>query len=784
MGQTIQVRRGVKANLPTLNNGELALTTDEKDLYIGTPTGNELIGGKSFSSQLAENVTQINETNQLLAEKANQTDLTETIDNVNATNLRIDNLVIPLSPENANIEVTDAHVSVTRNKTFTTLNNRIEQLEIENYLPLKNMITNGSFDDKTNWTSNGSAGTGGSSSVSSEQALFGTSAIKIVTVGGTRREEQAITTVVGHKYYIRAHAYISSYTSGDIAIGVINNGIANALGKFDTTVNGSWQKKDLIFTPTATSSTIRVGGVEGVPSSFTAYFDGVIVLDLTEIFGVGKELSLEEVDSLLNSYGVWFDGIASQNKNMLKHNLDLSILNQRSITENKIVVDETSAKLDTLLTTTLTMPATNLIKNGDFANGDHWTSVGAQTILYVGNECKLIAASTSARIHQQLTFPSENLIYRAALVKSSSNLVGVGQTTSILKAHSGSGQYERLSFTSVPTGAYFSIVDKRTSGWDEICIKYAIALDLTFIFGAGNEPTTEQMDIILEQYENNWFNGSVNPLISYKKMFEYLSSDIKKLEDEVNNIVVGETNAVVGFIDNPLPADFTGQAMVTLSYDDGIRNNYDLALPLHEKHGIPATFNVISSRFDDPYFFSEEVVKNCNDRGVEIASHSHFHDNNFISKTDEEIHFECSESIRLLNAAVGGNVVETIAIPFSQYDERVKAIVQQYFKGVRVFSGVQNDIPPTDRYWLKSAIAVGNTTTFPLIQYAIDTAVANNQWCIIMLHGISNAQTKGQYEISQKLLDQTLAYINQIGRDRLLPVTTRDGLKFSLGVNY
>ncbi len=54
MGQKMQFRRGNEANLPTLDNGEPALVHDKGDLYIGTPTGNQLIGGKSVTEQLAE----------------------------------------------------------------------------------------------------------------------------------------------------------------------------------------------------------------------------------------------------------------------------------------------------------------------------------------------------------------------------------------------------------------------------------------------------------------------------------------------------------------------------------------------------------------------------------------------------------------------------------------------------------------------------------------------------------------------------------------------------------
>jgi hypothetical protein len=68
MGRKIQVRRGTKAELPTLSEGELGYCTDTKELYIGTGTeeGNELlnktyetdtnIDGGSFSEANGESI--------------------------------------------------------------------------------------------------------------------------------------------------------------------------------------------------------------------------------------------------------------------------------------------------------------------------------------------------------------------------------------------------------------------------------------------------------------------------------------------------------------------------------------------------------------------------------------------------------------------------------------------------------------------------------------------------------------------------------------------------------
>lgn len=42
---TIKIKRGLKKTLPTLQDGELAFTTDTNELYIGTTTGNKLLNG-------------------------------------------------------------------------------------------------------------------------------------------------------------------------------------------------------------------------------------------------------------------------------------------------------------------------------------------------------------------------------------------------------------------------------------------------------------------------------------------------------------------------------------------------------------------------------------------------------------------------------------------------------------------------------------------------------------------------------------------------------------------
>lgn len=48
MAVTIKLRRGVKSSMPTLAVGEVAITTDTYELFVGTPGGNKLVGEETF----------------------------------------------------------------------------------------------------------------------------------------------------------------------------------------------------------------------------------------------------------------------------------------------------------------------------------------------------------------------------------------------------------------------------------------------------------------------------------------------------------------------------------------------------------------------------------------------------------------------------------------------------------------------------------------------------------------------------------------------------------------
>lgn len=143
----------------------------------------------------------------------------------------------------------------------------------------------------------------------------------------------------------------------------------------------------------------------------------------------------------------------------------------------------------------------NLVTNGDFSNGTTgWTTTNTTNIVVTGNEITFTATSQFSGIRQGTTIVNNKYYFRA-LVKSTSN-----QTTLLLRngysvKHSGSGKYEILSVlsstTSTNAGTAFSIEDFGTT-FNPIYVKEVFAMDLTAMFGTGNEPSKEWCDKYLD----------------------------------------------------------------------------------------------------------------------------------------------------------------------------------------------------------------------------------------------------------------------------------------------
>lgn len=221
--------------------------------------------------------------------------------------------------------------------------------------------------------------------------------------------------------------------------------------------------------------------------------------------------------------------------------------------------------------------------------------------------------------------------------------------------------------------------------------------------------------------------------------------------------------------------ELRNRALITLSYDDGRRNNYEIALPLHEEYGICASFAIIANRAVKPEywdrFMSPSQIVDANRRGVEITSHGVMHEKKFTELDDEVLNFELRESKRILEGFVADNQeVDTLCIPFSATNE---IVLKQAYKNYSLVRGLKWRLnEPFDDTGFVASHALVNTTKFSEIKQKIDQAVREKKWLVLMLHGVVEGErADGLYDITKDLLRQILAYVDKLGATKIKPVT-------------
>lgn len=203
---------------------------------------------------------------------------------------------------------------------------------------------------------------------------------------------------------------------------------------------------------------------------------------------------------------------------------------------------------------TLTFKATNLMKSGDFSQGlTGWAAQGG-TASVASNTYSLVGNGTLGKIgtynavgYRYLGKEGHKIYMRARVMTSSTNASGL-----LIYATDGTKQANL-------DDREFSIANPKQDIWYDISgiiiqpsefegkdirhfilasysspaealgktvqIFRPLAIDLTEVFGAGNEPSSVEVDAMLSKFNHNWFNGSED-LLTLKQYIQDLKSKI------------------------------------------------------------------------------------------------------------------------------------------------------------------------------------------------------------------------------------------------------------------
>lgn len=440
-----------------------------------------------LTSGLAEKAKQsdLNATNVTVASKANQSDLITTNNNVSATNTRVDQLVI--NSGNANAEVTDSHVSTVKNKTFTTLRNRLEESEkeISQLRSIENIATNGDFSDGlTGWAINA-----GAPIISTDD--FYSSPQSLKCFGTSAQIKKDLTAVVGHKYYVSLRAKCTRFVSG--ILGYVIGGVYNGV----SVVNNSFALVSEIHTITAANTSFVIGSLSG--ANLDGYIDDVLIVNLSLIYGVGKEPTKEEFEKLLTN--AW-NGKTLNTALLYNH---INVLKANAADYRAINIK-------------------NIATNGNFNSGlNGWTlNAGTPTVstdaFYSSPQSLKCFGATSQQMKQNITTVVGHKYYvglRAKCTRFTKGLIGYKFDTTKPDTYqcliSTSNDFVLISNIHEATAALATLLVGSFDGANlDGYIDDVIVVNLTETFGQGKEPRLSDFNKIIKYFYESIFNPSLN----------------------------------------------------------------------------------------------------------------------------------------------------------------------------------------------------------------------------------------------------------------------------------
>lgn len=114
---------------------------------------------------------------------------------------------------------------------------------------------------------------------------------------------------------------------------------------------------------------------------------------------------------------------------------------------------------------------------------------------------------------------------------------------------------------------------------------------------------------------------------------------------------------------------------VLITADDGYMDDVKHILPVLKKHGMKATFYIITDRFKEPGFMNEDQVRALDQAGMDIGSHTHSHVD-LTALSGAALRSEVAGSKRSLERVVG-HPVQFFCYPSGRFDDAVVAAVRK-----------------------------------------------------------------------------------------------------------
>lgn len=199
------------------------------------------------------------------------------------------------------------------------------------------------------------------------------------------------------------------------------------------------------------------------------------------------------------------------------------------------------------------------------------------------------------------------------------------------------------------------------------------------------------------------------------------------------------------------------EGLVSLSFDDGGESFYTDVFPELLSRNLKATVNVVNNFIGKPGYMSVQQIKEINQNGMEIGSHSFSH--SYLTRLPDDVLGRESRDSKKAGISLGLSPLTTFAYPYGDYDDRAReAVIKAGYKAARI-TGRGFNTKNSDLYTLRTQNVTGETSVEEVKQW-IDDAIKNKTWLILGFHDVTEGEGD-EYAIAPENLEAILDYLTQ-----------------------
>jgi oligosaccharide reducing-end xylanase len=216
--------------------------------------------------------------------------------------------------------------------------------------------------------------------------------------------------------------------------------------------------------------------------------------------------------------------------------------------------------------------------------------------------------------------------------------------------------------------------------------------------------------------------------------------------------------------------DFT-EAAISYTFDDGCRNQFDIAVPLFNEYNFKLTLFIVPAWLPD-----WDGVRAAADEGHEVACHTVTH-TSFADLSPEGQEKELKESQAIINRNVPGWDCNTMAYPYCVAGD--EELCRKYYIAARGCQGYIEASTPRS-YLNISSINCGEEGTMTTLDAFVDKfteAGSSGGWCVFLLHGLDE-RNDGYSPLSSDVLRKSLEYLDA-NRNTFWVTTFRNAVLYS-----